>query len=278
MQRLVATVAFALLLTSADCLGVAEVGDQTGTAASTQPATTPRTPNATDTPTASSTPTATPPPERAGVLDPDAVTRRHVRSLRAAGTFERHLEINGSATGVVRESAAVDVDRGRVLAERSADLDELNDTHYRDPEGVSSRLAVDDGVDYRYRADPEDTTVRPNRYVDASQVYDFVNATDWERTGTETYGGAEVVRYEARGPHRVSGFDNRSGEFADADVVRAVLLVGTDGAVRLMHVEYREDDWSAYFTTTYRYAGVNATTVTPPEWLESVRDGADGDV
>lgn len=272
MHRRLAGLAVALCLVTAGCASFAP-GGSTPTVATESPT---ATPTATPTETPTATPTPTPTPTAEPTLDAAAVARRHADALGEAGSFERYLVINGSVMGATEESAVVDVDRGRVLAERSSDPEEANSTHYRDPEGLYSRLVDGEDVAYRYRADANDTSIRPERYVDAAQVYDFVNATDWRRVGVETYRGAEVVRYEARGPYAVSGFDNETGQFADADVVRAVLLVGTDDVVRLMHVTYHEDDYSAYFETTYRYGAVGETTVPVPEWRDAARNASDG--
>lgn len=254
MKSLVGTVAMAILLVTAGCTGILG-GDSTA-------ATPPSDPSV-------STPTCED-------LNATAVARRHARALRDAGSFRLAIEINGSVTSTIRERARVDVDRGRVLAERSAGDDEANDTHYRDPTGVYSRLVENAAVEYRFQPNPNETSIRPDAYVARRQVYRFVNATEWTPYGPGATGAEDGLHCEARGHHDVSGFENETGDFEAADIVRAELRVGSDGAVRTMAVVHREYDWEAYFLTEYRYRAVGSTVVTPPAWRDQARDAGAG--
>lgn len=259
MKRVVLVAAVAIMVGIAGCPGL-DTGGKDGAT----PTGSPLTPMETSSPTPTATPTG-------DVLEPATVAADHADAL-GGGSFTKYVRINGSVTPLIEERVLVD---GQFIwAERSASPEEPNTTFYRDLEGLSLRKVADTGsITYEHCPDPNATSFVPTDQLDRGVVEDFVTATDWEQVGREQYRGTDVVRYEAEPGGSVSGFQREPRAQAVNGRARAALLVGTDGIVRRMHVEYRGS--GGFFITTYQFSEVGATSVTKPEWLDSARSGAD---
>jgi|AntRauTorcE11898_2_1112593.scaffolds.fasta_scaffold00500_15 hypothetical protein len=101
----------------------------------------------------------------------------------------------------------------------------------------------------------------------------------YNRIGTETYNGAEVVRFEAdenrsrAALERMFAADSKT-ENVTVTEFSSTILVGTDGVVRHYDLSYTAENNGQTVTTaaTIDVSNVGATTVTPPEWLEHAQN------
>lgn len=253
MNRVVLVAAVAIMVGIAGCPAL----DSGGTDGAT--------PTSTPTPTPPSSPTPTP---SGSTLNATELGTAHAEALDDVDSFTKHFRMNASFTSLVQER--VRVDGRQVWAERSAAPEKPNNTFYRDLGGLSLRLMADNGtITYEHRPDANATSFVPTEQAIPGQVEDFVTGTDWERLGREQYRGTPVVRYEVEPGGEVSGFQREPKSRAVNNRAHAVLLVGTDGIVRLMHAEFRGS--GAFFVTTYRYTEVGSTTVTEPDWVDAAR-------
>lgn len=206
----------------------------------------------------------------------------HVEALRAAGSFTTASEL------VIRSESQTRFINGSYAVERGgpalgvANITYVTDgnvtdypttTRYTEGDTTYERQVerTDDGRETSYRkgsepyGDAEPTPVNTTvAYTLGEIARSVVDASAWNETGSGTYDGAPVTRYDTSGDQFAAGPEY--GEAAGA----ATLVVDEDGVVR--YVAYRFVTVQGGERTEYVYAasytGVGSTTVEEPSWTD----------
>lgn len=253
----------------------------TPTTASDSGPTVTRTPDAAETPvSAGSTPSGQ--ADSAVSFDATRLNGDHVEALRAAGSFTTASELvirSESRTRYINGSYAVE--RGGpalgvaniTYASDGNVTDYPTTTRYTEGDTTYERQVerTDDGREVRYRKgsepydDSEPTPVNTTvAYTLGEIARGVIDASAWNETGTGTYDGAPVTRYDTSGDQFAAG-----PEYGEA-TGGATLVVDEDGVVR--YVAYRFVTVQGGERTEYVYAAsytaVGNTTVEEPAWTD----------
>lgn len=105
-----------------------------------------------------------------------------------------------------------------------------------------------------------------------SQVYrQFVSENiSYERAGTETFDGADVMRYEAEGVDAISeDLRESTGENTTITSFSATLLLDGDGVIRQFRLSYvaEQNDQTVDLMLVANVTGVGETDVEEPAWV-----------
>lgn len=206
----------------------------------------------------------------------------HVEALRAAGSFTTGSEL------VIRSESQTRFINGSYAVERGgpslgvANITYVTDgnvtdypttTRYTEGDTTYERQVerTDDGREKSYRKGSEPYEDSDPTPVNTTVAYTLgeiargvIDASAWNETGTGTYDGASVTRYDTSGDQFAAG-----PGFGDA-AGAATLVIDEDGVVR--YVAYRfvtaQNGERTEYVYAASYTAVGDTTVEEPSWTD----------
>jgi hypothetical protein len=232
--------------------------------------------------TSTGTPTATPEPDTLRTFDAETLNDEHVAALERAGSFtaESSLVIRGNrSTQYINGSYAIERDGP---AANTANITMIVDnttrdipttTRYTEGETTYERQVArtDDGTDVSYRSASAPYNESGLQPVNRSVAYslgeiarEVIDNSTWNRTGSGTLNGADVIRYDT------SGERFGAGQLGPNAAGGATLAIDEDGVVR--YIAYRfvtvEPGQRGSYTYEASYVGVGETDFQRPDWTD----------
>jgi hypothetical protein len=260
----------------------------TSTATATPTATPTPTQTATPTPTPTATPTATPTvsPEQVTGPEPplnaEALAAGHKDGLQAAGSFAvnytRTLRGSGDGSETTRRSAQVNLDTNTASLV-SQPTEEA--TRYTYADGATAyKKEVFAGLDEPSYEVNQLGQPLAKSLTNTGMIYETVRAVEYERSGTVTRDGQQLVVYVANGTDSV---DTEKPAFRGEDIsaFSSTLVIDPEtSVVHRLRTERTTDKLSSgdpvTIVETLRFSAVGSTSVDQPAWAEDLKNQTGG--
>jgi hypothetical protein len=211
------------------------------------------------------------------VADPES-------ALREAGSFTTTMRINGSDytgnTGEVTHTYSVDFENERYYGyiEGGADVPGAALMERFSADGVTY-VKMGQGDEAIYFAESGDDWFSLSEATLDDSYYDYADEQDdaLVKTGSETFDGVSVTRYEATDVEQWAYFQPYVAEDGRITDFEYVILVDDDGVVRSMTwylagVDESGDEPRPFSQRVeMRLTDVGTTTVEDPDWLDEAR-------
>jgi len=262
----------------------------TGTTATTDgPATTTTDETGTaDGTTTDETTTASPGGDTSGDLPADA-GQRHREALRSSGSFTVDtVYVLGNETQdfiTSNTTSQLDLDTDRGYRNGTSALGQFRTVRSTYTDGDVTYHRTNNSIQTQYQratAPYEGGSVQPVNFTTVvGQAANATSNVSYAESGTTTFDGVEVTRYEASGDalaRELGGGSTDLLQNASVESASSTVLVDGDGVVRLMNFEVvfvGEDDSRATLRIEQRVTEVGSTTVSEPDWLDEAKEQTD---
>lgn len=263
MRKQIAAIAVATLLVFAGC---SAGGDGGGTTAA---------PETTDAPTDAATTEASggDGPIYESPLEAATVATNHESVVREAGSFTLSSTSNqtqGDQSRSVESTVSADLSSGAYLSTQDAS-GRLVETFGYGNGTAYQRFVIDN--ESRYSVPPQ----TPNAsQLAGGSIESFVNAFQFDHTGTESVDGTDTDVYEASGFEDLNQSAEGFGELDEENVsnVNARVYVADSGLVKQFEysLTVQTESGEVSIAIVQQYVDVGSTTVSEPPWIDEARE------